>query len=85
MSQHDAENELQIFVRHLRWFVNFFAEPNLVGEELDTICSNIEGKLENAESLYADMQEEFEKLRCRWPTGRFPPSGHPPPPLGSTR
>jgi hypothetical protein len=48
MSQQDEENELQIYIRHLRWFVNFFAEPALVGEELDTICSNIEGKLEHS-------------------------------------
>jgi len=40
--------DLQILVRHVRWFVNFLAEPSLVGEELDGICSNIEGKLEQA-------------------------------------
>jgi hypothetical protein len=28
--------------------VNFIAEPSLVGEELDAICSSIEGKLERA-------------------------------------
>ncbi len=44
----NEETDLQIFVRHARWFVNFFAEPSLVGDELDTICSNIEGKLEQA-------------------------------------
>ena len=44
----NEETDLQIFVRHVRWFVNFFAEPSLVGEELDAICSNIEGKLEHA-------------------------------------
>jgi hypothetical protein len=48
MSQQDGDNELQVFIRHARWFVNFFAEPNLVGEELDAICSSIEGKLEQA-------------------------------------
>jgi hypothetical protein len=48
MSQQDAENDLRIFVRHVRWFVNFFARPDLVGEELDAICSSIEGKLERA-------------------------------------
>ncbi|MHA1964055.1 MAG: hypothetical protein ACXACG_13985 [Candidatus Thorarchaeota archaeon] len=47
MSQ-QKEPELQIFVRHVRWFVNFIAEPSLVGEELDAICSSIEGKLERA-------------------------------------
>jgi hypothetical protein len=28
--------------------VNFFAEPSLVGEELDTICSSLAGKIEHA-------------------------------------
>lgn len=45
-SKEDAE--LQFHIRHVRWFVNFFAEPNLVGEELDTICSNLAGKIESA-------------------------------------
>jgi len=48
MSQQE-ESELQIYVRHIRWFVNFFAEPSLVGEELDdAICTNIDGKIEHA-------------------------------------
>jgi len=42
------EDELQIHNRHVRWFVNFFSEPSLVGEELDTICSNLAGKIEHA-------------------------------------
>lgn len=43
------ETQLQIFVRHVRWFVNFFAEPNLVGMELDgAICTNIDRKIEHA-------------------------------------
>ncbi|MHA2426158.1 MAG: hypothetical protein ACXAEF_15325, partial [Candidatus Thorarchaeota archaeon] len=44
----DGETDLQIFVRHVRWFVNFFAEPDLVGEELDTICSSLTGTIEQA-------------------------------------
>ncbi|MGD9397395.1 MAG: hypothetical protein PVJ05_13260 [Candidatus Thorarchaeota archaeon] len=48
MNQQDAVNDLQIYVRHVRWFVNFFSEPSLAGDELDSICSNIEGKLEHA-------------------------------------
>jgi len=47
MSQQE-ETQLQIFIRHVRWFVNFFAEPSLVGEELDTICSNLSRKIEQA-------------------------------------
>jgi hypothetical protein len=43
-----ADTELSIGVRHVRWFVNFLAEPNLVGEELDTICLNLVGKIEDA-------------------------------------
>ena len=43
-----AEPELQIYERHVRWFVIFLAEPSLVGEELDIICSNLEGKIEHA-------------------------------------
>ena len=43
-----TEHELQIYPRHIRWFVNFFAEPNLVGEELDTICSNLSGKIQHS-------------------------------------
>ncbi len=43
------ETKLQVFVRHVRWFVNFFAEPNLVGMELDdAICTNIDKKIEHA-------------------------------------
>jgi hypothetical protein len=44
----EAGTELQIHVRHVRWFVNFFAEPGLVGEELDSICSSLEGKIGHA-------------------------------------
>ena len=43
-----SETELQFHIRHIRWFVNFFAEPSLVGEELDTICSNLAGQIEHA-------------------------------------
>jgi hypothetical protein len=32
----------------MRLFVNFLAEPNLDGEELDSICSNLSGKIANA-------------------------------------
>jgi hypothetical protein len=32
----------------MRWFVNFLAEPNLDGEELDLICSNLNGKIAHA-------------------------------------
>jgi hypothetical protein len=46
------QEELTIGVRHVRWFVNFLAEPSLDGEELDTICSNLAGKIEGA--LIAD-------------------------------
>lgn len=42
------ETELQFFQRRVRWFVSFLAEANLVGEELDKICSNLEGKIETA-------------------------------------
>jgi len=45
---HNAETELEIGVRHLRWFVNFLAEPSLDGEELDSICSNLDGRIEPA-------------------------------------
>ncbi|MHA1962676.1 MAG: hypothetical protein ACW99U_20995 [Candidatus Thorarchaeota archaeon] len=44
----NAETELKFYERHVRWFVNFLAEPSLVGEELDAICSNLEGKIEHA-------------------------------------
>ncbi|MHA2424537.1 MAG: hypothetical protein ACXAEF_07100 [Candidatus Thorarchaeota archaeon] len=44
----NKEPELKFFVRHARWFVLFLAESSLVGEELDTICSNLEGKIEHA-------------------------------------
>ncbi|TFH05862.1 MAG: hypothetical protein E4H14_11915 [Candidatus Thorarchaeota archaeon] len=47
MTQQES-NDLQIYVRHIRWFVNFLAEPSLVGDEIDTICSNLEGKIEHA-------------------------------------
>ncbi len=43
-----AEDELRFYVRHVRWFVNFFAEPGLIGEELDAICSNLAGKIEQS-------------------------------------
>jgi len=32
----------------MRWFVNFLAEPNLDGEELDLICSKLNGKIAHA-------------------------------------
>ncbi|MHA2359940.1 MAG: hypothetical protein ACXAB5_06680 [Candidatus Thorarchaeota archaeon] len=41
-------SELKFYVRHMRWFVNFLAEPNLDGEELDLICSNLNGKIAHA-------------------------------------
>ena len=41
-----VQNDLQISERHIRWFVNFLAEPSLKGKELDEICSNLEGKIE---------------------------------------
>jgi len=43
-----AEIELQIYERHVRWFVNFLAEPSLQGKELDEICQNLEGKIEQS-------------------------------------
>ncbi|UCE10093.1 MAG: hypothetical protein JSW61_14155 [Candidatus Thorarchaeota archaeon] len=43
-----TEAELQFHVRHVRWFVNFIAEPSLAGEELDAICSNLAGNIESA-------------------------------------
>lgn len=43
-----AEIELQIYERHVRWFVNFLAEPSLKGKELDEICQNLEGKIEQS-------------------------------------
>jgi len=43
-----SDIELEIFERHVRWFVNFLAEPTLAGEELDIICSSLEGKIEQA-------------------------------------
>ncbi|MFW9769781.1 MAG: hypothetical protein ACFFF9_12305 [Candidatus Thorarchaeota archaeon] len=36
------DSGLQIHVRHVRWFVSFLAEPRLAGDELSTICSNLE-------------------------------------------
>ena len=47
MSQQE-DSELQFCERHVRWFVSFLAEPSLVGEELDSICSTLEGKIESA-------------------------------------
>ncbi|MHA1907183.1 MAG: hypothetical protein ACW98Y_07800, partial [Candidatus Thorarchaeota archaeon] len=44
----NTETEQQFFTRHVRWFVNFLAEPNLVGEELDSICSKLVGEIERA-------------------------------------
>ncbi|MHA2027167.1 MAG: hypothetical protein ACW98U_14795 [Candidatus Thorarchaeota archaeon] len=41
-------SEIEFYVRHMRLFVNFLAEPNLDGEELDSICSNLSGKIANA-------------------------------------
>ena len=41
-------SELKFYVRHMRWFVNFLAEPNLDGEELDLICSKLNGKIAHA-------------------------------------
>ena len=65
----NEENDLQIFVRHVRWFVNFFAEPSLVGEELDAICSNIERKLEHAliedpsiDKLAIDVEISWDRI-----------------------
>ncbi len=43
-----AESDLQIHPRHVRWFVNFLAEPSLVGKELNSICANLEGEIEHA-------------------------------------
>ena len=47
MSQHGS-NDLQIYIRHIRWFVNFLAEPSLDADELGTICSDLEGKIEQS-------------------------------------
>jgi len=47
MSQQE-DTEQQFYTRHVRWFVNFLAEPDLVGNELDTICSTLEGNIERA-------------------------------------
>jgi hypothetical protein len=44
----NPETELIFYKRHVRWFVNFLAEPSLVGEELNKICSNLERKIEHA-------------------------------------
>ncbi len=44
----EAETEIQFGVRHVRWFVNFIAEPGLVGDELGIICSSLAGKIEHA-------------------------------------
>ena len=44
----NAGTNLQVYIRHIRWFVNFLAEPSLEGDELGTICSNLEGKIEHA-------------------------------------
>ena len=44
----NAGSNLQFYIRHVRWFVNFFAEPSLVDDELDSICSGLTGKLEQA-------------------------------------
>ncbi|MHA2160604.1 MAG: hypothetical protein ACXABE_17045, partial [Candidatus Thorarchaeota archaeon] len=41
-------SEIEFYVRHMRLFVNFLAEPNLDGEELDLICSNLNGKIAHA-------------------------------------
>ncbi|MFW9789521.1 MAG: hypothetical protein ACFFE1_17785, partial [Candidatus Thorarchaeota archaeon] len=64
MSQQD--NTLQIHIRHVRWFVNFLAEPSLVGEELEAICSTIEGKL--AQSLVEDpsIDKLAVKVEISW-------------------
>ncbi len=42
------ETELQIYARHVRWFVPFLAEPSLDGEELELIRSNLEENIEHA-------------------------------------
>jgi hypothetical protein len=42
------KDELQIHIRHVRWFVSFLAEPGLAGDELHSICSTLENKLEPA-------------------------------------
>ncbi len=42
------ETELQIYARHVRWFVPFLAEPSLDGEELELIRSNLEENIERA-------------------------------------
>ena len=63
------ETELQFYERHVRWFVNFLAEPSLVGEELDIICSNLEGKIEHAliedpaiDKLSLDVKVSWSKI-----------------------
>ncbi len=43
-----AESDLQFYERHVRWFVIFLSEASLDDVELDTICSNLEGKIEHA-------------------------------------
>jgi len=62
----NEETDLHIFVRHVRWFVNFFAEPSLVGDELDTICSNIEGKLERALVEDSSVDKLELKVEISW-------------------
>lgn len=42
------EEELNIYVRHIRWFVNFLAESSLTDEKLREICSNLDGVIEQA-------------------------------------
>ncbi len=42
------ESELQIYARHVRWFLPFLAEPSLDGEELELIRSNLETTIEHA-------------------------------------
>jgi hypothetical protein len=42
----DVESSLHFFERHVRWFVNFLAEPRLNSDELDSICAQLAEKLE---------------------------------------
>ncbi|MFX1370027.1 MAG: hypothetical protein ACFFAY_15650, partial [Promethearchaeota archaeon] len=56
----------QIHVRHVRWFVNFFAEPKLVGDELDSICSNLEGSIEQALVDDPSVDKLAIEVEARW-------------------
>ncbi|MGY5872476.1 MAG: hypothetical protein RTV72_09540 [Candidatus Thorarchaeota archaeon] len=67
MSKQDR-TDFHIYIRHIRWFVNFLAEPSLEEDELGTICSNLEGKIEQAliedpsvDKLALDVEIEWSR------------------------